>query len=62
MDKILLDTDIFSEVLKDKHQQVTAKAKQYYSQFGYYTISTITILEIVKGFHKVKRKMIFNVY
>lgn len=56
MDKVLLDTDIFSEVLKEKHQQVTVKAKQYYSQFGHYTISTITILEIVKGFHKVKRE------
>ena len=56
MDKILLDTDIFSEILKQKHEKVVARAKQYHSYFGYYTITTITVLEIVKGFHKVGRE------
>ena len=56
MEKTLLDTDIFSEILKQKHPQVVTIAQQYYQQFGYYTISTITVLEIVKGFHKVHRE------
>lgn len=56
MEKTLLDTDIFSEILKQKHPQVIAVAKQYRHQFGRYTISTITVLEIVKGFHKVNRE------
>jgi tRNA(fMet)-specific endonuclease VapC len=56
MEKTLLDTDIFSEVLKKKHPQVVATATRYREQFGQYTISTITVLEIVKGFHKVDRE------
>lgn len=56
MNKALLDTDMFSEVLKQKHQQVSLTAQQYHREFGRYTISTITILEIVKGFHKVRRE------
>ena len=56
MEKTLLDTDIFSEILKQKHFKVVAAAQQYHKHFGYYTISTITVLEIVKGFHKVNRE------
>ena len=56
MEKTLLDTDIFSEILKQKHVNVVTRAKQYHTVFGYYTISTITILEIVKGFHKAHRE------
>jgi len=56
MEKILLDTDIFSEILKRKHEKVVTRAEQYHSYFGYYTITTITVLEIIKGFHKVGRE------
>ena len=56
MERTLLDTDIFSEVLKQKNPRVTVMAKQYHQQFGRYTISTITVLEIVKGFHKINRE------
>ncbi len=56
MDKILLDTDIFSEILKQKHEKVVARAEQYHLYFGFYTITTITVLEIIKGFHKAGRE------
>ena len=56
MDKALIDTDIFSEILKQKHAKVVARAEKYHSYFGYYTITTITILEVIKGFHKVGRE------
>ena len=56
MNKILLDTDIFSEILKQKHEKVVARAEPYHSYFGFYTITTITVLEIIKGFHKVGRE------
>ncbi len=56
MNKSLLDTDILSEILKGKNLNVIHHAKNYYQQFGQYTISTITVLEIVKGFHKVQRE------
>ena len=57
MERTLLDTDIFSEVLKGKHQHVVAVAHAYYQQFGHYTTSTVTVLEVVKGFHKVNREV-----
>lgn len=56
MDKALLDTDIFSEVLKGIDQSVVAKAIAYRASFGHYTISVITVMEIVKGFHKLQRE------
>ena len=56
MDKALLDTDIFSEVLKGIAPQVAAQATAYRAIFGRYTISTITVLEIVKGLHKMRRE------
>jgi tRNA(fMet)-specific endonuclease VapC len=54
--RALLDTDIFSEILKGRNQSVVAKATQYRSAHGHYTISVITVLEIVKGFHKLQRE------
>lgn len=56
MDKALLDTDIFSEILKGIDQNVVAKAMAYRATFGHYTISTITVMEIVKGLHKLQRE------
>ncbi|MDJ0836923.1 MAG: PIN domain-containing protein [Acidobacteriota bacterium] len=56
MKKALLDTDIFSEILKAKDQRVAAAAKAYHSIFNRYSISTITVMEIVKGFHKMRRE------
>ena len=56
MDKALLDTDTFSEILKRVDAQVVTRATEYRSQFGAYAISTITVVEIVKGLHKVQRE------
>lgn len=56
MDKVLIDTDIFSEILKGVNQRVAANASAYHAHFGFYTICTITVLEIVKGWHKLKRE------
>jgi tRNA(fMet)-specific endonuclease VapC len=56
LDKALLDTDIFSEVLKGIDLHVVAQATTYRTFFGRYTISTITVLEIVKGLHKMQRE------
>jgi len=56
MDKSLLDTDTLSEILKGKHFNLIHQANNYYPKFGQYTISTISVLEIIKGFHKVQRE------
>lgn len=52
MERSLLDTDILSEVLKAKDPNVIAWATAYKQQFGQLTISSITVMEVVKGFHK----------
>ena len=56
MNKALLDTDIFSETRKRINQCVLARATAYINAFGEYTISIITVTEIVKGWHKVQRE------
>jgi len=55
MDQSLLDTDILSEILKAKNPIVVARSKQYQSAYTRLTISVITVMEIVKGFHQAGR-------
>lgn len=54
--KTLLDTDIFSELMRGKNDAVRARAESYLKQHGRLTISTVTILEVVKGLHKMRRQ------
>ena len=56
VDKALLDTDIFSEILKGIDQNVVTHVTAYSAAFGRYTISVITVMEIVKGLHKLQRE------
>ena len=53
--KTLLDTDIFSEVLKAKDPNVVARASVYHAYFGHYTIASVTVMEVVKGLHKLQQ-------
>jgi tRNA(fMet)-specific endonuclease VapC len=55
MNKVLLDTDILSEILKAKNTGIVSKAVEYKENFEQFTISVITVMEIVKGLHKVGR-------
>lgn len=56
MDKALLDTDILSEVLKARDASVVSRAAEYQSELERLTISTVTVMEVVKGLHKVARE------
>lgn len=56
MNKSLLDTDTLSEIFKEKNAKVKQKANDYLAQFDQYTISIITVMEVIKGFHKVQRE------
>jgi len=56
MDKVLLDTDVLSEIFKGKNDSIIAHAMDYRSQYGYFTTSVITMMEMVKGFQKVQRE------
>jgi hypothetical protein len=55
MDKALLDTDTISEITKRVSATVVAKADAYRSVFGYYTLSVLSVIEVVKGYHRMRR-------
>jgi tRNA(fMet)-specific endonuclease VapC len=53
--KTLIDTDILSEIRKGKNPQVIGKAIAYKTRFKNYTISVITVSEVIKGWRKLNR-------
>ncbi|TWU25815.1 PIN domain-containing protein [Bythopirellula polymerisocia] len=52
MTKSLLDTDILSEILRNKNPVVAARAAAYRYDFSRYTISSVTVMEVVCGYKK----------
>jgi tRNA(fMet)-specific endonuclease VapC len=52
LNKALLDTDIYSEILKAVDPTVTGNAIAYRQSQGVLTLSTITVMEVVRGFQK----------
>ncbi len=52
MDRAILDTDILSELMRDKNRIVRERAASYLTTHGRLTISTLTVMEIVKGLIK----------
>lgn len=55
MSKALLDTDILSEILRGVNTAVTRNAGAYLGVHGRFSLSVITVMEMVKGFQKVQR-------
>lgn len=53
MNKALLDTDIYSEVLKAIDPTVATNAATYRSTHGIFTLSVITVMEVIQGLQKV---------
>ena len=49
MDPTLLDTDILSEILKQKNTAVMQKALAYVAQHSHFSFSTLTRYEIRRG-------------
>lgn len=54
MNKALLDTDIYSEILKAANPTVTRKATAYRNAQGVLTFSAITVMEVVRGFQRTR--------
>ena len=52
MNKGLLDTDIFSELGKGVDPAVARNGATYRATFSRYTISVITVMEVVRGLQK----------
>jgi tRNA(fMet)-specific endonuclease VapC len=64
LNKALLDTDIYSEILKAIDQNVIRNAIAYRKAEGRLTFSVITVMEIIQGLQKVgaspKRIQVFR--
>lgn len=56
MTKSVLDTDIFSEVLRGRDATVARRAADYRLEHGRLTITTVTVTEIVTGFARAQRE------
>jgi len=52
LNKAVLDTDIFSEVTKGVNQAVAARASAYRKAFAHYTITAVTLRELIRGYQK----------
>jgi len=55
MNKALLDTDIYSEVLRAVNATVIGHATTFRRAYGRLTLSVITVMEMVKGFQQVQQ-------
>jgi tRNA(fMet)-specific endonuclease VapC len=53
MNPTLLDTDLLSEVIKQRNSTVVAHAAQYLAQFGQFAFSSVTRYEIQRGYLSV---------
>ena len=51
--KALLDTDIYSEVLKAIDPNVTRNATAYRQAHGFLTVSVISVMEVIQGYQRV---------
>jgi tRNA(fMet)-specific endonuclease VapC len=54
VNKALLDTDIYSEILKAVNPTVAQNAATYRQTHGIFTLSVLTMVEIVKGCQQVQ--------
>lgn len=52
LNKALLDTDTYSEILKAVDPIVTRNATTYRQAQGVLTLSTVTVMEVIRGFQK----------
>jgi tRNA(fMet)-specific endonuclease VapC len=52
VNKALLDTDILSEIIKGIDPVVAHNSAAYYQAFGQFTLSAVTVMEVVQGFQK----------
>lgn len=56
MERSLLDTDTFSELLRGHHASICRRAEAYLDVFGRFTISATSIAELVDGLRRRQRE------
>ncbi len=52
MRQVILDTDIVSEILKDRDPHVRRRKDEYLTEFGVLSTTSLTVLEVLSGLHK----------
>jgi len=52
VEKALIDTDIWLDIVKGVHPRVRERAEVYWNTFGQFTLSAITVAEVVRGLAK----------
>jgi tRNA(fMet)-specific endonuclease VapC len=62
LNKALLDTDILSEIGKAKNLIVAANAKTCRRSFGHFTLSTVSVMEVVSGVQKTQATARLNAF
>jgi tRNA(fMet)-specific endonuclease VapC len=62
LNKALLDTDIYSEVLKAVDANVARSATAYRQAHGVLTLSSVTLMELVRGFQKKQSQRSLQVF
>jgi tRNA(fMet)-specific endonuclease VapC len=60
MRKSLIDTDIFSEMMRGRDTLAIDRAHAYESAFAAFTISAVTFMELAKGLYKRGRKDVLD--
>lgn len=55
MSRALLDTDVLSEVLKNRDAVVARAAADYLAKYGEFTVSVVSLMEISYGLHRAGR-------
>lgn len=56
MEKALLDTDSLSEILRSRSSPLAHRARSYLTEHDRFTISVVTVLEIVAGWRRLRRE------
>jgi tRNA(fMet)-specific endonuclease VapC len=62
LNKALLDTDTLSEIGKGIDPTVAGHATTYRRAFGYYTLSAISVMEIVRGHQRTNNLLRLNAF
>jgi len=62
LNKAILDTDTLSEIGKAKNPAIVGNAKTYRRSFGHYTLSVVTVMEIVRGFQQTHAHARLNAF
>ncbi len=56
MPRTLVDTDIWSEIVKGKNATVLARSAAYLAQHGRHTLTAVTVFEVIQGLQRVQRQ------